>query len=267
MRKTLAQALAETQALGETRRLSAARVSRSRREANAQRPPSAGTAAYTSVMETYTKRVSKAVERHVIGALPVLGSGDPLDVAALQRGIEALRIELLEMSHSIRRSAGAAFSRTTQHARREAARILGVTIPAEPQAERLAREAFIERQVRALQRAAEAQVRAIQKAIATYPEGTSLRKRIEHQLWVTRERGKLIARNEVWKLAEEEVKRWAILAGAEGGIYHTRHDELVRPSHAIHDGVYYPYGQEPPTLGEPNCRCRMYPVTAATLGR
>lgn len=266
-RKTLAQALAETQALSETRRLASVRLSRAQREAKVQRAPSAAQAAYAGVMETYTRKTAALVERHVIGQLPVLGSGDELDVAALQRGLEALRIDLDAMAHTIRRSAGAAFKRTTTHAQREAGRVLDVKIPANARAAARAQEAFVNRQVRLLQRAGRAQVERIRKAIATYKDGTSMRRRIEHQLWVMRERSRLIARNEVFKLSEREVGRWAREVGSPGGIYHTKRDELVRPHHAEHDGKFYAYGEEPATLGEPNCRCRMLPVSAATISR
>lgn len=244
-----------------------ARIGRARREAMVQRPPHAGHAKYNAVMATYEKRVRGLVERHVIGALPVLGSGDGLDIGALSRGLETLRQDLDALAHSIRRSAGAAFDRTTQHARLEAQRIMGVVIPRDKDADALAREAFIERQVRLLQKMGQAQTEAIRKAIATYPEGTSLRKRIEHQLWVTKNRTVLIAQNELFKLSEDEVDRWAIEGGAEGFIYCTRRDELVRPTHAVHDGHFFLYIDTPKEMHEVNCRCRRLPVTAATLRR
>jgi hypothetical protein len=264
-RRTLAEELAATRALGQTRELAAARISRGKREMLAQKPPSQAHAKYDAVMATHTARVEGLINKHVIERLPILGSGDELDVQALQRGLIHLHADMTRLAQSVRRSAGAAFDRATAHAGKEAARILNVNIPYTKDDQERAREAFIERQVRLLQRMADAQVKAIEKAILTYPEGTSLRKRIEKQLYVTRNRGKLIARNEVWKLAESEMRRWAELAGSPGGIYHTRRDELVRPTHRAHDGEYYAWGQEPSTLGEPNCRCRMVPVSAATL--
>ena len=123
-------------------------------------------------------------------------------------------------------------------------------------------EAFVTRQVRRLEIVGTAQTQAIREAIATYREGDSMRQDILHTLWVSRNRGQLIARTEPYKLAQSTVRFWALTVGSEGGYYCTRRDELVRPTHAAHDGKYYRWSETPSTLGEPGCRCRMIPAEA-----
>jgi hypothetical protein len=255
------EAAQETAAIRARRDVSQVKISRAKREKLKPKDPSSAIMAYTNAMGTFTNRTEALLLKHVVGALPVVGSGDPLDIVALQQGLEDFRNAAVQMAHSVRRSAGAAFDRATEHSRKQAERILNLRIPKADAA--LAKDAFVERQVRLLQRAAEDQAAAVAKAIRQYKEGTSMRQAMVHQLWVTRERGKQIARNEITNLAKEELRRWSVTTGSAGGIYVTRRDELVRPTHAAHDGRFYAWTELPSTLGEINCRCVMIPVESA----
>lgn len=255
------EAAQETAAIRARRDVSTVNISRAKREKLKPKDPSSAIMAYSNAMGTLTNRTERLILKHVVGALPVVGSGDPLDVVALQQGLEAFRNAAIEAAHSIRRSAGAAFDRATEHSRKQAERILNVSIPKEGRA--FEREAFIERQVRLLQRAAEDQAAALAKAIREYKEGESMRQNMLHQLWVTRERSKLVARNEITHLAKQELRTWAEATNSAGGIYVTRRDERVRPTHAAHDGKFYRWTELPSTLAEVNCRCVMLPVESA----
>ena len=258
-RRSLSEALEHTRALHALRQMSKARVSRAQREALAPKIPDAAIRAYTSVMATYADRTSKLVERRVLSALPVVGSGDPLDLGALERGLQALQVDLDELATKVRRSARAAAKRSSAHARREVGRVLGMQVPLDAR-EAFAVEAFEHRQVELLRATGRRQVERIRKAIADYHEGDSMRRDITHALWVSRNHTKTQARTECLRLHRETVKEWALFVGSAGGFYCTAHDERVRKTHAAHDGKYYAWGEEPSTLQEPGCRCRMLPV-------
>jgi uncharacterized protein with gpF-like domain len=263
-KRTFAEAQADTHAIRALRGGAPKRVARAKREALAPRAPDAAVRAYASVMSTHAERTRALVERHVLTRLPVLGSGDPLDLTALDDGIQQLHAELEHLASRVRRSARAAATRVSAHGRAEVGRVMRMQVPLDARAA-FTIEAFENQQVDRLRRVARAQVEQIRKAIRTYAEGQSMRERILHSLWVTRNRGQVLARSECYQLHNQIVQEWAVSVGSEGGFYCTRQDELVRAHHAEHDGKYYRWGETPSTLGEPNCRCRMLPAEAPEL--
>lgn len=264
-RRTLVQALEDTKALQQRRNVAKARISWAKRNALAPTEATQAKTAYRNAMSRQLERAEALTHRYVIGALPVLGSGDLLSIADLSRGIDAVRLHLdaLAAGPAFRKAAGVAFDRATQHARVNAARVMRLKLPpVDKETHARAREAFVNRQVMLRQRANAAQSDAFHKAIRQYEEGTSLREALLHQLWVTRERGKLIADNEVAKTTRYEFERWADEMGSEEFVYHTCKDERVRPTHAALDGKTFARGQRPPQLDEVNCRCWLIPKEA-----
>lgn len=260
-RRPLVEVLEETKAIHSVRNVAKARVSRAKREALAPTPPSAAVALYGGVMDTYAKRVAALVERHVVGALPVVGSGDPLDRAALELGLRTLEEKLAALATRIRPSARAAATRTSQHARREIGRLMKLDVPNDASA-KFAISAFEDIQVERLRKVGRDQVAKIREAIAKYEEGDSMRADITHTLWVSRNRGQLIARHDCHQLHQQTIREWALHAGSTHFVYCTRRDEQVRKTHAAHDGKVYRYSETPKEMGEVNCRCRQLPVEA-----
>jgi hypothetical protein len=234
------------------------RLSRAKREAIAPSDPAEAMLAYGKVMANYATRTETLVLRHVVGALPIAGSGDPLDVAALERGLFALEVELGVLAEKLRPNARAAGKRVSTHARRESERLLDLKIPKDITDDLMIGE-FEDRNVRLLRKLGRRQVAEIRKAIAAHEEGDSMRADILHKLWVARNNGQLIARDQPRRFSREAVMRWSSAAGSEGGIYHTAKDERVRRTHQPHDGKYYRYGEFPSTLQEPGCRCKIIP--------
>lgn len=252
--------MAETQTMRRRQGALKKRIDRARREAIGQREPRAAYMAYQSVMDTYARRVAALVERHVLERLPVLGSGDPLDVAALEAGLAELQPRLDVLADRMYRSAYAAGRRASQHAHREVSRMLNMEVPASGAEMDVILQNFARENVAAVKRMGARQVAQIRKAIAEYEDGESMRDRINHALWVSRNHGQVIARSNVYHLAEREIERWALAVGSEGGIVHTRRDENVRESHQPLEGKFFP--RRPPQLDDPNCRCRWIPVEA-----
>jgi hypothetical protein len=261
-RRTLVEALEATRELQFQRSVSEARLSRARRQAIAQAPPSVAFMSYQNAAAGLTERAALLLERHVTSKLPELGSGGALDVGALDRGLADLELDLLAAARAMERNGAAAFRRATDHARVEAQRILNVKIPVDKQGEEVARHLFAERQVQLFQRAARDQVTELRQALADYQDGDSLRKLLEHELWVMRNRDRLIARNEVFKLSELEIERWSRLTGSLGFFYHTAADEKVRETHWAHEGKFFYWDEAPKEMGEVNCRCRKVPAEA-----
>lgn len=212
-------------------------------------------------MGTYAARVEKLVERHVLSTLPELGSGEGLDLAALEAGLEALQARLDALAETVRRSAGATARRTAQHARSEVSRTMRVQVPYDARSNVLT-DGFESLQVARLRKVGRDQVAKIREYVAKYEEGTSLRDRILHSLWVARNNSRTVAQTEVLRLHRDNVRYWCQVAGSEQAVYCTRHDELVRPTHAAHDGEVVSWSNPPSTLGEPNCRCQLMPLEA-----
>lgn len=264
-RATFAEALERTHALRTLRGTTPARLEHARMAALAPQAPEAAMRAYGSVMATHAERTRKLVERHVLSQLPVLGSGDPLDVAALERGLQELQGALYRLSDRVRRSARAAGERASLHARREVGRIMQVQVPLKDAKAAFAVAEFEQRQVEALKRVARAQVEHIRKAIHTYKEGESMRERILHQIWVTRNRGVLLAHDELHQIHQETVREWSLAVGSEGFIYVDREDNRVRAHHHVHHGKWYRWAEAPGTLQEYGCRCQQLPFEAPEL--
>ncbi len=268
-RPSLVERLAATLALGPRRRRAAARVSRAKREAMAPRPPARALEAYASVMRTYAARVEALTEKHVLSALPVLGSGDVLDVAALEAGIVELEAELGVLADRSRRSASAAAKRSSEHARVEAQRVLGVSIPKTDPRAAWAVGDFAEIGVLRLRKAGEAQAAKMRAAIAAHTEGESMRADILQSLWVSRVRSQAIARDQVYGLHAQVLRAWSLAAGSGSFVWHTRHDERVRPGHNALDGKTFLWSAPPDTgggeghnlPGSPHgCRCVAIPA-------
>jgi SPP1 gp7 family putative phage head morphogenesis protein len=269
-RPTFAERVAQTAQLAPIRQRAQKRLSRAQREALAPTPPAAALAQYSAVMDTYAARVASLVERLVLARLPVVGSGDGLDLVALDRGLEALDVALAELADRSRRSSTAAAKRAAQHARLEAQRILDVSIPKnEPRIPLIVHD-FADLGVKRLRLAGQAQVARIRKAIAEHQEGDSLRADIQNALWVSRQRGQMIARDVVHGVQTDLIAGYSLAVGAETYVWCTRRDERVRHGHSVLDGKTFRW-DTPPFDGTgnykpgqaPGCRCRALPVAPA----
>jgi SPP1 gp7 family putative phage head morphogenesis protein len=224
--------------------------------------------AYTSVMETYAERVERLVERKVLSRLPILGSGDTLD---LEGGLLELEAELDSLAGKVGRSALAAGKRVSTHGRSEVGRMMKVKMPLPDLRTKAAIDAFAERNIELVRKAGRAQVARIRKAIAEHEEGDSLRRDITDALWVSRNRGKMIARDQAYKFHAQTIEEWSRAAGSEEYLWAAHKDERTRPGHARLDGTRHRY-DNPPNTGRlegfnrpgqaANCRCRMVPVEA-----
>lgn len=223
-------------------------------EAIAQAPPAVAYMSYQNGLGLLTARTESLIDKMLLTQLD--------NPAGLEAGLFKLETELLSTSSNAERYAAAAFKRTTDHARVEAQRILGVRIPADLMAQAGAQDSFVGRQVMLLQRATHDQVSALRRVILEGGTPADL----EHKIWVIRNRGRLIARNEVWHLAESEIGRWAQLTGSSGFYYLTARDERVRITHAAHNGEFFYWDQPPSEMSEVNCRCRKVPAEAAVAG-
>jgi SPP1 gp7 family putative phage head morphogenesis protein len=266
-RRTLVELLSQTRALQATRNMAAQRISLAKAEAAAPRPPLAAIGAYQTAADNYAVRVQRLVERHVLERLPVLGSGDELDRTGLELGLAALQLDMVALAGRMRIPARAAARRGADHARKEVSRILNVKLPESPHLRVLA-EDFAADNVRLFQRIAADQAERIRKAIADHQEGDSLREDILHTLWVARNRSRLIASDQVYRLQSAQIQSWARGGGSTHYVHVTRADERVRRSHRPHHGKTFSWA-EPPPIGlpghEPGCRCVPLPVEALVL--
>lgn len=260
-RKSLVESLAETRALQGRRNVAKRRISAAKREALAPRPPTMAIEMFQRAMRTYASRVERAVERRVLSQLPVLGSGDPLDLEALERGLEALSTDLRSLADGLRPRALSAGKRVSEHGRKEVARMMNVSVPKDASSVFSAHN-YAEDAVLRMKAAGEAQVARIRKAIAEYVEGDSMREDIRSALWVSRNRSNYVARDASYRYHRATVAEWASRAGSSHAIYVTARDERVRATHAAHDGKVFEWSSPPSTLSEPGCRCRMLPVEA-----
>ncbi len=215
-------------------------------------------------MGTYSTRVARAVERRVLSRLPIVGSGDPLDRAALESGLAELQLDLAALADGLRGPATTAGRRVLEHGRKEAQRMLNTALPPDA-ATRIFVHDYAENAVLRMKYAGQAQVDQIRKAIEDYVEGDSMRADIEHSLWVSRNRSAFVARDNSYKFHRLAVAEWCARGGSEYGFYVTRRDERVRPGHHANDGKKFRWDSPPATLQEPNCRCRMVPVEVDLL--
>ena len=261
---TFTEAIARTAAMRGPRAKAQARIDVAKAHQLAPAAPDAAITAYNAALGKYAARVERLVERKVLSRLPEVGSGDPLDLVALQLGLADLELDLVALAPKLARFARAAGARTAAHAEREVARLMRVRIN-DPRRTKALVDDFTTRNVALLRKVAFDQVARIKHAIATYQEGESMRARILHSLWVTRNRGKLIARDQPHKFANEVQRAWCAALGSTEYVYVTRRDEHVRRSHRPHDGKRFRWDQ-PPASGhpgtEPNCRCAAVPVEA-----
>lgn len=274
-RRTFTEALAQTNALSARRGAAKVRTSRALRERLAPKPPDAAIRAYSSVMTTYADRVRGLVEKHVLSRLPVVGSGGGLDAAALERGLAEMQAGLDKLAEGVARSARAAGKRVSAHGRREVARVMEVVVPVDHAAVGVV-ERFVAAQIAYVRKIGVDQVAQIRKAMALYEEGDSFRKTVLDALWVSRNRGQLLANDQANKLHEETIEQWARSVGSSGYVWATRRDERVRPGHARLDGTTHSW-DDPPNTGrlEGNnhpggairCRCRALPAEAPGLQR
>lgn len=267
---------AEITQLAEDARTRVAGAMRGRARAKALAPaqPTGAANRYAAAMSRYSGQVKKLVEKHVLSRLPVAGSGEPLDRALLESGLQDLRAALDAAVGAYSRNGIAAARSTALTARLEVERMMDVSfrnIPGRVEGESAFLQAFGQRQIALLQNINAAQVEHIRAAILKYVEGHSMRQDILDALWVSRNRAQMVAHNEVYALNTDIVAYWAQQAGSEEFIWVTSHDELVRPGHAVLDYTRHRW-DSPPNTGRkegnnlpghpPHCRCRAVPVEA-----
>lgn len=265
-RPTFVERVAQTTQLAPVRNRAQKRLSRAAREALAPKPPAAALAQYQATMATYTARVEKLVERLVLSKLPVVGSGDELDLADLEAGLAELDVQLDRLADLSRRSSQAAANRAAQHARAETQRILNMSIPKRDPRVTLTAHEFAELGVARMKRAGRAQVAQIRKNILAYEEGESMRQEILRALWVSRQRSQAVARNVVFGVQAQLIAGYALAVGGTHFIWCTQRDERVRHGHSVLDGKTFRW-DTPPFEGTgnylpgqaPNCRCRALP--------
>ena len=261
----------ETAALKRKREEGRARLDESRLERMAPRAPRAAIDAFVSTMDTYAARVEALVHRHVISQLPVLGSGDPLDLGALDRGLSELQTALNQLADKSAGPADTAAKRVLAHSRGEVGRLLNLQVPPTPELERFVRHDFQRQVHNRLLAAGRAQVDQIRKAIVGYEEGTSLRKGILDKLWVSRNRGRMVAADQAYRLEAWTQQLWAQRVGSDEYVWLTCADDRVRPGHAVLHRTKQKWS-EPPNTGRQegrnhpgqavHCRCRAVPVEA-----
>jgi SPP1 gp7 family putative phage head morphogenesis protein len=262
--------------LAEDARTRVAGVTRGLARAKALAPaqPTGAANRYAAAMSRYSGQVRRQVEKHVLSKLPVVGSGDPLNVQALEQGLFELRRALDAMVPAYGRNGIAAARATALTARLEVERMMNVSfrnIPGRAEGEAAFLVAFGHRQVQLLENINAAQVERIRLAILQYTEGDSMRQDILDALWVSRNRAQMVAHNEVHALNTDIIAYWAQQAGSEEFVWVTSHDERVRHGHAVLDGTVHRW-DSPPNTGRkegnnlpghpPGCRCRAVPKEA-----
>lgn len=250
--RTLVETLSATRALRARRDVLTERLTEARLQALAPEDPRVATLSYKNALGNLTDRAEKLISRHVLANM----ERGPV---ALEHGLVSLELELTRQAAGIERFASAAFKRATEHSRLQAQRILNVKLPSDPHALEAARQLFVDRQVQLMQAAARRQVVKIRQALATGDSKTELLEKI----WVMRNGGNAVARNEVFKLFREELGRYASATGSVGGFVVTHPDDKVRPTHAANHGKFFYWAAPPPEFAEPECRCRMTPAEPA----
>jgi SPP1 gp7 family putative phage head morphogenesis protein len=175
----------------------------------------------------------------------------------LGRRLDAAAEQLLRAARPAGRSA-------QQHARSELERIFGKRIPASKVGDAAVLEAFVGEQRRLLSRLnADIVARAVQ--------GDPLA-----ALRLAEWRAKLIATDQVYKIAAESQSYYAIQAGSRSYIWLTRADERVRPGHARLHRTRQRWNRPPVTGAHGNrnhpgmdiaCRCVAVPALPVNRGR
>lgn len=224
----------------------------------AAKEPSLVLESYGGILAKYADRISARVERLVLPHL-----GEPVDFLKLSAGLDKLNLD--DMAEGVSRNAVAAHKRLMSHAQKEAGRILGAKVPVDARFLVEQREAFVERQIALLQKAGQDQIAKITQRIRDRRPGEDLRSSVQQALWVSRERTKTIAKNEVFKTHRDEVSRWFRVSGSTSAVIVTRRDERVRHSHRPLHGLVFPWEALPAELNEVNCRCR--PVALELLSK
>lgn len=256
-KRNIVDVLEETQALQRRRRVSRARPSRAKREAVAQKDPALAYTAYAKVLGSYAKKVEALIAEHLV---PTLG-----DSTRVERGLRNLADQLDALPFKYLRNIEAAGKRAATHAQNEVRRMFGVALPTGGADDTVLLDGFVRGNLDALRKVGRDQIAEIRKALEKGGDAEQLREAVLHKAWVARNRGKMVARDQVFRYSQQEVKRWALTMGSEGGIYLTRRDERVRPTHAALDGQFFRWDSPPSTLHEPQCRCKLVPVEAVLL--
>lgn len=230
--KSLAQQLAETQAM-KPRRERAAKARAAQAVALAPAAPSAALAVYRTRANDYVDWVAGKLADH---------SG----LVSLGPALDNLRFT------AVLRRAG----RLAQnHARREMGRALKLKIPKSKEGDEAVLQAFVlENQ------------RLFAKLLGDIVRMDAL-KGPEAALKLARWRSKLIASDQVYKLAAESSRYYAVLAGCTEFVWCTCGDEKVRAGHARLNRTIQRY-DAPPWEGRqfalpgqaPHCRCHASPI-------
>jgi hypothetical protein len=201
--------------------------------------------------------IDARVEKYVLSQLPILGSGDPLDLEALELGIQRLEYEVEAIATARRKAILTQAKKAIDAARASAKKLLGIDLPEDSYA---TAQAMADRSVERLKAAGAAQARLIRRAIREYREGTSMREAIKSTLWLSRLRGRIIAHDEIFNLYRDTFGRSCMLSGSSEGVYVTAKDDRVRATHQANEGKHFPWDRPPSTLREVNCRCMLVPV-------
>jgi SPP1 gp7 family putative phage head morphogenesis protein len=258
-KRSFTQALVETVALRGQRDLTSYRLKVAQAETIAPGIPAAAMLGYSKAMDRYYARVQKLVDRHV---LRQLRRGAPAP-GALQVGLAALQIDMLELAEKTRRPARTAGRRASRHASQEVSRILNMRVPPGAQTNALI-EDFAARSVDLVRKLAAAQVKQLELVISQH-SGPGLLEKLQEATWVARNRSQLIARDQVYKFQAQQISYWSRAVGSEAYLYITRLDDRVRATHRAHHGKVFSWAVAPST-GHPGtevaCRCVAVPVEA-----
>lgn len=205
--------------------------------------PDAAQRRYSAAMTRY----SDAVARRVAGG----------------GGLEALRLDLMELTERFAPAARAMARTVSANAKSEVARMVGKKRlqPRIPEDEKAFVEVFAQQQLGLLRANVDRQVAALAKAQA-------VGRPVEEVLWVSRQGAQVIAFSETQRLSEDVVGYWAQLEGSEEYVWDTAQDERVRHGHARLHGTIHRY-DDPPEKNDgfgrghpgtsPRCRCRKRP--------
>lgn len=178
-------------------------------------------------------------------------------------GLEAMRLDLLELTERFAPAARAMARTVSANAKSEVARMVGKKrLQARiPEDEKAFVQVFAESQLALLRKNVDRQVAALGEALA-------IGRPVDEVLWVSRQGAQNIAFSETQRLSEDAVGYWAQLEGSEDYVWDTAQDEKVRHGHALLHGTVHRY-DNPPEKNDgfgrghpgtsPRCRCRKRP--------